>query len=420
MDKEAQVTRAIQLVINHRQFIEMYRKGPQAFTRSRKLSFGIVVGTLLQLAKKSLQIECNLMGDRMNTEPASKQAFSKARYNIRHEGFIALNHVLRDQAYRDDSEGMWKGFRVLGTDGSVIRLPENEETAQHFGRHNSKGFNKGKDPIMARISEVVELTTGIVVNAAICPTSSGERIIAEGQIEEVTEFFKQLGQDKLLFVFDRGYVSREFIRLLLDLDVDFVFRVPRKFNNQVDSLADQGDCDVPVDIGSGIPTLRLTVRQLPSDERCVLLSSLADASTVTEEDLLGIYWLRWMGCEEGYKRQKVALELENFSGNGLEAVLQDFWATVVAANLFQIHCLGEEGAWDINNPPVTRINRSVVHGSLREPLFRTIIGELSPEAFKEKFLTVARRSKYKLRPGRSFYRDGVRRKKEKHVYRRVC
>lgn len=419
MDKEARVTRAIQLVINHRQFIEMYRKNPRVFTRSRKLSFGIVVGTILQLAKKSLQIECNLMGDRMNTEPVSKQAFSKARYNIRYEGFAALNDVLLDQAYRDDSEGMWKGFRVLGTDGSVIRLPENEETAKHFGRHNSKGFNKGKDPIMARISEVVELTTGIVVNADICPTSCGERVIAEGQIKEVTEFFKGVGQDKLLFVFDRGYVSRDFIRLLLRLGVDFVFRVPRKFSNEVDRLAEQGDCDVPVEIESDLPTLRLTVRQLPSDERCVLLSSITDTSLVTEDDLLGIYWLRWMGCEEGYKRQKVTLELENFSGNGLEAVLQDFWATVVAANLFQIHCLGEEGAWDINNPPETRINRSVVHGSLREPLFRTILGEITPEEFKEKFLNVAQRSKYKLRPGRSFSRDGVRRKKEKHVYRRV-
>jgi hypothetical protein len=172
-------------------------------------------------------------------------------------------------------------------------------------------------------------------------------------------------------------------------------------------------------LSADIPVLRLTVRQLSSDEKCILLSSLTDTSIFSEEDLLGIYWLRWMGCEEGYKRQKVVLELENFSGKGIEAVLQDFWANVVAANLFQVHCLGEEGAWDINNPPNTRINRSVVHGSLRDPLFSTIIGELSPEAFKEKFLAVARRSKYKLRPGRSFSRAEIKKKKEKHVYRRT-
>jgi hypothetical protein len=84
MDKEARISRAIQIITNHKDFIEAYRKSPHSFTRNRKLSFGIVVGTTLRLARKSLQIECNLMGDRMNTEPVSKQAFSKARYNIRH------------------------------------------------------------------------------------------------------------------------------------------------------------------------------------------------------------------------------------------------------------------------------------------------------------------------------------------------
>ena len=75
---------------------------------------------------------------------------------------------------------------------------------------------------------------------------------------------------------------------------------------------------------------------------------------------------------------------------------------------------------DIRNPPKTRINRSVVYGSLRQPLFDTIVGKLSPEEFNAKFLAVARRSLLKVRPGRTFSRDGVRRKKEKHVFRRVC
>ena len=68
-------------------FIAEHRSSPSAFTRKRKLTFAIVASTILQLAKKSMQIECNLIGERLMAEPASKQAFSKARYNISYTGF---------------------------------------------------------------------------------------------------------------------------------------------------------------------------------------------------------------------------------------------------------------------------------------------------------------------------------------------
>ena len=113
-----------------------------------------------------------------------------------------------------------------------------------------------------------------------------------------------------------------------------------------------------------------------------------------------IYWLRWSGCEEGYKKQKISLELENFSGIGVEAVLQEFFAIVLVVNLLQLHCFEEEGAWDIDDPPSTRINRSVIFGSLREAVFKTIMGDLSASEFGERFSKIAKRSKVKVRSGR--------------------
>jgi hypothetical protein len=83
----------IQNLIEDDLFVTQHRKHSQAFTRQRKLPFATVIGTILRLAKKSLQIECNLLGDRTMSEPASKQAFSKARHNISYTGFKALNNV---------------------------------------------------------------------------------------------------------------------------------------------------------------------------------------------------------------------------------------------------------------------------------------------------------------------------------------
>lgn len=418
MNRSARVSNKIQAAIINREFIECHRKSSEAFTRNRKLPFGIVVSTILQLAKRSLQIECNLLGDWQMSEPASKQAFSKARYKIKYTAFKALNDEVLNETYRDNFEGLWRGYRVLGTDGSVIRLPDSEEIEECFGRHNSNGFNKGKDPILARISEVVDLTTGIVVNADIGPLIECERTLAKGQIKSVTELFHGFDQQKLLFIFDRGYVSKEWIKMLRSLNVDFIFRVPRKFNKTIDSLISKGECDHIVELLPGIPPLRVLVRLLSSGEKCVLLTSLTNQSDISSDDLMSLYWLRWSGCEEGYKRQKIALELENFLGAGVEAVLQEFWATVLTVNLFLLHCLDKEGAWNIEDPPKTRINRSVVFGSLRNSVFKTIMGEISALDFWEKFSKLADRSKVKVRPGRQYSRHGL--KKEKHVFRRVC
>jgi len=279
-------------------------------------------------------------------------------------------------------------------------------------------LNKGKDPIIARVSEVVDLTTGIIVNAAIGPMCEGERALAKEQIETVTSLFNSLGQQKLLFVFDRGYVSREWIKMLASLGADFIFRVPRNFSKAVDALIEKGECDCLVNIDAELQVLRLVVRLLPSGEKCVLLTSLVNQSEITDNDLMGVYWLRWSGCEEGYKRQKVTLELENFSGIGVEAVLQEFWATVLTVNLFQLHCLEEEGAWNVEQPPTERINRSVVFGSMRESVFKTVMGEMSATDFWDRFVRVARRSRVKVRPGRQYPRVGL--KKQKHVHKRVC
>jgi len=418
MKRASVVATKIQSMIANPLFISKHRNCPKAFTRNRKLPFATVVSTILQLAKRSLQIECNLLGEREMSEPASKQAFSKARYKVNYTAFKALNDQFLEGAYKDNHEGLWRGYRILGVDASTVRLPESFENEEYFGRHNSGGFNRGKDPIMGRISEIVDLTTGIVVNADIGPISQAERSLAKGQIETVTKLFNDLDQQKILFVFDRGYVSQEWIRMLLSQGSDFIFRVPRNFNKVIDSKSSKEECDCIVEILPSMPPLRLLMRILSSGEKCILLTSLNNQSEIKGDDLMKIYWLRWSGCEEGYKRQKVALELENFIGKGVEAVLQEFWATVLVVNLFQLHCLDEEGAWNIDDPPSTRINRSVVFGSLREATFRMVMGEISASDFWDKFTKVARRSKIKVRPGRQYTRTGL--KKEKHVYRRVC
>lgn len=399
-------------------FISQHRRHPSAFTRDRKLTFGIVIATILHLAKRSLQIECNLIGEHLMTTPTSKQAFSKARYKVSHTGFKALNRNVLEEIYAGDSVGLWYGYRVFGLDGSTLRMPTSDETEQYFGRPNRSTEQGGQCPVMARISEVVELTTGIIVDAAIAPWHIGERTIAKEQISSVTTLFHGLGQSKQIFIFDRGYVSKDLMQLILESKADFMFRVPRGFNLAIDKAVEEGDTSKEISLSVNLPPMRLIIRNLSSNENCVLLTSVNDS--ISDDDVFELYWMRWTGCEEGYKKQKIALELENFSGLNLEAVLQEFWATVLAVNIFQLECLDEEGAWDIKSPPKKRINRAVVFGSLRRAVFSAILGEITAEEFHAKFLLIARRSQIKVRPGRTYSREKVGKPKRHHTFRRVC
>jgi mannose/fructose/N-acetylgalactosamine-specific phosphotransferase system component IIB len=67
-----------------------HRKG-QAFTRTRMLTFPVVVSMILRMVKTSIQITCNWLGNTMETEPVSKQAFSQARQRLSYTAFEAMH-----------------------------------------------------------------------------------------------------------------------------------------------------------------------------------------------------------------------------------------------------------------------------------------------------------------------------------------
>ena len=244
MKRSVRVITDIQQAVMNPIFIAQYRCRSSAFTRSRKLPFAIVVGAILKLVKKSLQIECNLLAEQMMTEPASKQAFSKARHNISYTGFKALNSVCLKQAYLGDETGVWNGFRVFGIDGSTARLPKSTELVEYFGVHAKTTDRPERCPVIARISEVVELTTGIIVSAELAPMCFGERQLALEQIGEVTKLFQELGQPPQLYVFDRGYVSKEMMKSILDMGSHFLYRVPRGFSTKIEINFPAASCEV--------------------------------------------------------------------------------------------------------------------------------------------------------------------------------
>jgi len=78
--------------------------------------------------------------------------------------------------------------------------------------------------------------------------------------------------------------------------------------------------------------VRLVRVRLSTGEYEVLVTSLLDDYLYPTEGFLELYHLRW-GIESFYGLLKTRLELENFTGIGVEAVRQDFHATVYLSGL---------------------------------------------------------------------------------------
>ena len=71
---------------------------------------------------------------------------------------------------------------------------------------------------------------------------------------------------------------------------------------------------------------------LPGGEKEILITSVLDKKLISHHSFKGLYHERWF-VEEAYKRLKSRLEVENFSGQSVLAVKQDFYTKIMTYNL---------------------------------------------------------------------------------------
>ncbi|CAH2559787.1 IS4 family transposase [Cardinium endosymbiont of Oedothorax gibbosus] len=423
VEKGKNIILRIKDTIHLRKFPVKHCLAKNSFTRRRKLTFPVVFSMILRLVKKSLGIECELMEPSTFKIPPSKQAFSKARYKIAHTGFKELLDLSLQTAYQGDtSYGTWRGYRVIARDGSSVRLPGSQEIVSKFGRLNPNGTT-GTMPSLARGSLFVDLCTSLIISARFAPWHVGEQTMAEEQLPEVINQLRSLEQEKLLFIYDRGYISIKFIEQHNACQTDFIFRVQEKNYTNLWKMVSSGKSDFDFMLANNSKTIGQKIRvialSLPNDKLEVLVTSLFDREKFTADDISKAYLLRWH-IEECYKRLKIGSELENFSGKNLDAVLQEFWAHLVMCNILSLHMCDRQGAWNPDQIAQYRLNFSVLFGVMRQKLYQVLVGDCSPKSFQRLFNRASIRAKIKIRISRLYSRDKVDKPRRNHVFRRVC
>jgi hypothetical protein len=383
---------------------------------------------------KSLQLELEkflkvLKGQRTEVT-VTNQAFCQARKKFSEQAFIRLDERLVEEFYTDNSYTTWKGYRLVGIDGSTVQLPWSEELVTEFGGVTNQ---HGVVMAMGRISVMYDVLNDLTLDEVLAPYATGERELARHHLEALVAFDHRTeghrGHQHDLLLFDMGYPALWFMAYLIVLGKDFVIRTSGAFLKEVQDAIRAPQNDVVVQIplqkaGRPLsaqlkalvpeldPTLVLSIRvlklRLEDGTQEILLTTLLDAPTFAYSAFPGLYAKRW-GSETNYDGLKNILEIENFTGTSSLAVRQDFHATVLTNNIRALIQWELQEEIEAENQRKTRkyqyqLNKNLSIGRLKDTIVLLILDHGDLQAFYDDLKRQMKRNMVPIRPGRHFPR----------------
>jgi len=253
----------------------------------------------------------------------SKQAMSKARGKldpvVLKESFELTSKTLVEC---EDLEYYKGKYRLCSVDGSEAALDNSAELLNHYG-----GSGANKDCAMAMVSLCYDPLNNIILDGGIYPYGTCEREAARSHFTAVSALPNPQGM-KDLYIFDRGYPSKELFAEMIEADLCFLMRVRSKFHVEFDGV--KRNSSVKFEINGKKYKVRVFKITLDSGEEEILATNLPN-SDLSRKEVGELYFKRWK-IETKFDSLKNKLELENWSGRRKITVEQDFWAKLDLAN----------------------------------------------------------------------------------------
>ena len=375
------------------------------------MPFATLVAFLLNLRKSStaqeLQEFFSTLHDQPIAETPTRSAVWKARQNLNAEAFSALNSMSVGQFRSQFTASVYYGFRLLGVDGTTLRLPDNNAVQKVFG-DNLEG------PPLARVSLLYDIGRDLAVDAQLAALCVSERELAIDHLSHVRQ-----GD---LVIYDRGYPAFWLMAMHRAKGVDFCMRLSRSgFSAAEDFWAsDQASTVITLEPSAeqrracrdqGLSTAPLPIRlvrvRLKGGDTEVLATSVLDEQRLPSKAFGALYHKRW-GVEEKIKRHKRWAEIENFSGQSVLSIRQDFHAKILAVNLAAM--IRQVANYVARRHFAKRKHAMQVHWTaalsiLKNTLVRLLLHETSAlqELWTQLIRTLARCADI-IRPDRSFAR----------------
>lgn len=331
--------------LTSKEFIEKHRIKPTDFTRERSLPFHKVFLLLINFLTRSLQSELDnffrvLLNKELPVNEVTKGAFSLARKKLNYTAFVELDKTQIDYFYETADYATWHGFRLLGVDGSISRLPTSNEIMVKYGVHDTS--ETGTPITYARLSQAYDLLNNITIDAILSTYDNNEHALA---LQHSTVF-----EPNDLILYDRNYASFWMFSLLIHKQTKFCARLKVGSWKIAKQLAKSGMKELTTEIYPskaskrkckelGLSTAPISLRficiELITGEKEVLITNLLNTDLYPYDVFPGLYQLRWQ-VGESYKIMKSRLEIENFSGKSCLSIVQDFHAKIFSCNLTSI------------------------------------------------------------------------------------
>jgi Transposase DDE domain len=395
MDKKTQAVETSRVLIGDESFKNRHRKTEAMFTRLRCLPFALVLILVLRKSVKSLQCIVNESMGSLDLDTVSASAYSQARYKLKHTAFIELNQkAIVDVLYQDGDYKKYWGMRILAVDGSKIRLPNTKDICDAFGTiaySQGEGSEVQGEHPYALASVLYDVLNRVSIDAVLARADAYEVDLAIAHLAYTRP-------NDLLLV-DRNYPSYRMLAACLQSGREVVARCSAaSFSMARQMLKGEGadsqtviltPCakQLPMIRAAGLPetlTVRFIRVLLSTGEFEVLVTSLVDEVLYPTPDFLELYGLRW-GIETLYGLVKTRLNLENFTGLGVEAVKQDFYATLYLSGLESILTGTAQAlldAKDTQHPQ--KVNRAVSFNALKTQAFALLMGGLATDVVIQK------------------------------------
>jgi hypothetical protein len=378
----------IKNIIFSREFKNKFRLKETYFTRNRKVGFIYIILTILNLIRKSTQLEIDdflkqfIYGKIFFTY--TKQSFSEARQKISKNAFKFLNQEFIKKFYMSNDYKKYKNFRLLAIDGTFLEIPNNEETQNEYGF-----VTNGNDCFkLARSisSTIYDLKNDILVNSFLGKYNIGERELAIKNIDELLTF--DISNTTNLILFDKAYPSLAFFDYLESKNIKYFMRVKPNFYRQI-SNSDTFDKIVNLEITKervkelkkqgfkakvGEVIIFRMMKFIIDGEEEIVVTNLTKQE-VSFKDGIDLFYERW-GIETKFDELKNRFEIENFSGTKPITIEQDFYATHLISNIASI--IASEAKSEIKSIKKHckynyKINKNILVGKLKYTLVEMLI-----------------------------------------------
>jgi hypothetical protein len=373
-------------------FCARHRRRAGDFTRERVLTFPVVMLLLLQKTTKSVQRHLHSffhqLSPQENARAVTPGGWTQARAKLSHSAFIELNQEILLPCFYARQETtprrLWRGHRMLGCDGSLLRLPSHPEVFEQFGAQavaNHLGAT-GTLYAPARLSVLYDLLNHIGLDARLEPVAQSEVELVRAQLEHT--------EKNDVLIWDRGFTGFRLMAQTLAHSSHFIgrcsqgsfaaaqeiFRANRGGQSRTVKLLAGRDQWAALRQG-GLPrelTVRFVSVRLPTGELEVLVTSLLDPTLYPTQEFLEVYHWRW-NHETYHQMLKGRLDLENWSGQTVEAVRQDLQAAVFVSNvesLLSQQAQEQLSAEDASRHYPAQVNRAVSYHALKERMLELL------------------------------------------------